>query len=213
MSGNIRKAGLTKGTLKYTKEATDDLLSLIKEGLKALNVSYRDECCPSDANLGYGGCPQCTGNYAQFYSLLDQRADVPNVTQAIVIEETAFASNISMQSDGTNLTRITFDTPGIYDIQFSVQLHHTQGGGSGDNIHIWFRQNNVDIPASNSIVHVRNNTFSIAGWNIFVDIQNSGDFVQIVGYPTNVKIILEHVDATLTEPAVPSVIVTVNQVG
>ena len=58
MAGNIRRAGLTKGILKYTKEATDELLPLIRKILKELNVSYNDECC-LDANLGYGGCEDC----------------------------------------------------------------------------------------------------------------------------------------------------------
>ena len=64
------------------------------------------------------------------------------------------------------------------------QLHHRGGGGSGENIFIWFRQNEFDIFAWNTKLTVPNGRFLVAVWNIFVTVA-LGYFVQLVGYPDN----------------------------
>lgn len=154
--------------------------------------------------------------HGSFYSLLDQQATVPNVTQAVVFEQTDLSNGVTVETDGNGYkTEITFQYAGVYNIAFSGQLHHRGGGGSGENIFMWFRQNGNDIPNSNTKLTVPNGRFIVAAWNIFVSV-NAGDNVQLVGYPDNASITLEHIDASLTppiQPAVPSVILTVNRVA
>lgn len=151
--------------------------------------------------------------HGSFYSLLDQQALVPNVTQAVVFEKTSFSNGVSIQADVNGfLNKIVFQYAGMYNIDFSAQLHNLGGGGSGENIFIWFRKNGIDIPDTNTKLTVANGKFVIASWNIFVNV-NNGDFVQLVGYPDNASITLEHLDATETQPAVPSIILTVNRIA
>ena len=152
--------------------------------------------------------------HGSFYSLLDQQATVPNVTQAVMFEETVLSNGVSVVADDDGYkTKITFQYPGVYNIAFSGQLHHTGGGGEGEHIFMWFRQNEIDIPASNTKLTVPNGRFIVASWNIFVTITTPGEYVQLVGYPDNINIVLEHLDATATQPAVPSMILTVNRVA
>jgi hypothetical protein len=152
--------------------------------------------------------------YGSFYSLLDQQATVPNVTQAVIFEQTHLSNGVSITTDLDGYkTKITFQYPGVYNIAFSGQLHHRGGGGSGETIFMWFRQNGTDIPATNTKLTVPNGRFVIAAWNIFVIIATSGEYVQLVGYPDNTSITLEHIDATATQPAVPSMILTVNRIA
>lgn len=151
--------------------------------------------------------------HGSFYSLLDQQATVPNVTQAVMFEETDLSNGVTMVADEDGYkTKITFQYAGVYNITFSGQLHHTGGGGTGESIFMWFRQNGNDIPASNTKLTVPNGRFLVAAWNIFVTIVTPGEYVQLVGYPDNTSITLEHIEATATQPAVPSMILTVNRV-
>ena len=152
--------------------------------------------------------------YGSFYSSTTQQATVPNVKQAVMFENTVFAQGVSIQQDIDGYyTKITFANAGKYNIAFSGQLHHLGGGGSGQDIYMWFRQNGIDIPDSNTRLTVTTNSpYIVAAWNIFVDVQ-AGDNIQLVGYPTSTSIILQASPATGTQPAIPSVILTVNQIG
>jgi hypothetical protein len=148
--------------------------------------------------------------HGSFYSLVDQQASVPNVTQAVQFEQTSLSNGVSV----VNNNEITFQYAGVYNVAFSGQLHHRGGGGSGETIYMWFRQNGNDIPATNTKLTVPNGKFIVAAWNIFVSV-NNGDIIQLVGYPDNRSIVLEHVDASTNplKPAIPSVILTVNRIA
>lgn len=50
---NIRKLGIVSGILKPSSKDTDEVFPLVKRILKALNVSYEDECC-DEINIGIG---------------------------------------------------------------------------------------------------------------------------------------------------------------
>ena len=152
--------------------------------------------------------------HGSFYSLLDQQATIPNVAQAVIFENTSLSQGVRIDEDDDGyLTKIVFENPGVYNIAFSGQLHNRGGGGSGQDIYMWFRKNGEDISDSNTRLTVSTNSpYIVAAWNIFVAVETN-DFVQLVGYPTNTSIVLEHIDATETQPAVPSMILTVNQVA
>lgn len=149
-----------------------------------------------------------------FSSLTTQQATVPNVTQAVMLEVTDLSNGITVENGTAGYpSRITFSNPGIYNISFSGQLHYIGGGGSEHDIYMWFRQNGIDIPNSNTRVSISSsNKYCVAAWNIFVTVL-SGDYVELVGYPTNTEVILEYTPATASYPAIPSVILTANKVA
>jgi hypothetical protein len=187
--------------LKFKSIKSSDLSVSITEEEDEINLTV-----PSS---GIGGIPY----HGSFYSLIDQQASVPNVTQAVVFEETDISYGVSIQNDINGFpSQIKFDFAGTYNIQFSGQLHHRGGGGSGEKIFMWFRQNDIDIPNSNIKLTVPNGKFVVAARNIFVKVLPN-DYVQLVVYPDNASIALEHLDATLTQPAIPSVILTVNKIA
>ena len=152
--------------------------------------------------------------HGSFLSLVTQDASVPNVKQAVMFEETVLSYGVTI-ADGTAgyPSRITFENPGVYNIAFSGQLHHLGGGGTGQDIFMWFEQNGQLIPNSNTRLTVSTNSpYIVAAWNIFVTVE-AGDYVELVGYPTNHQIVLEYVPANGVYPAIPSMILTVNQVS
>lgn len=152
--------------------------------------------------------------HGQFISLQTQDATVPNVTQAVMFETTVLSYGVTI-ANGTEgyPSRVIFENAGVYNLAFSGQLHHLGGGGTGQDIFMWFRQNGVDIPDSNTRLTVSTNSpYVVAAWNIFVTVE-AGDYVELVGYPTNHQIVLEYIPSANGHPAIPSMIMTVNQVA
>lgn len=154
---------------------------------------------------------QFAGYYGSFYSSSDQ---TDGVTPTLMYcENTADADGVSMELNLVNKkSRMTFAHTGTYNIQFSAQLHNTGGGGSGQTVNIWFRLNDNNIADSDTKMVVPSNApYSVAAWNFIVSVA-AGDYVEIVWLTDNSNIILEHEIATVNVPAIPSVIMTAQQI-
>jgi hypothetical protein len=147
-------------------------------------------------------------HYGSFYSTVDQVAALPNTAYAMTAPNTAYSSGVTI----VNNSEITFVNPGTYDIQFSAQLNHRSGGGTGETIQIWFRKNGVDIPDSATRINISSNTLQVAAWDFLLNSIVAGDNIEIMWSVDNVNIVLEANNATTPAPAVPSVIFTVMQV-
>lgn len=151
------------------------------------------------------------GYYGSFYSSVDQTDGV--TPYAIAAENTADVDGVSMALNlAGKKTRMTFANTGTYNIQFSAQLHNTGGGGSGNTVNIWFRLNENDIANSDTKVTVPSNApYVVAAWN-FIQSVTAGDYIELIWFTDNANIILEHENATETHPAIPSVILTAQQI-
>lgn len=151
------------------------------------------------------------GYYGSFCSLLDQTSSATPV--AMACEETYESAGVTMGADGSGTkNRITFANAGTYNIQFSAQLHHTGGGGSGTTVNIWFRLNGANIANSDTRIDVTtNNPYAVAAWN-FIYTVTAGQYIEIVWTTDNTSIILEDVAAAAPAPAIPSIIITAQQV-
>ena len=100
---------------------------------------------------------------------------------------------------------------GVYNLQFSAQIRKTQGGSS-EQINIWFRKNNQDIPNSNTALTLaNNNVLIVASWNFFAQM-SVNDYLEVMWYSTDTHIQLVASSSTANYPAIPSVIVTMNKV-
>lgn len=151
------------------------------------------------------------GYYGSFYSLLDQTDGT--TPHRMYAENTSDADGVSMElGDESTKSQMTFAHTGTYNIQFSAQLHHTGGGGNGNTVNIWLRLNGSDVAASDTKVTVQsNNPYVVAAWNFIVSVA-AGDYVELMWFTDNANIILEHEDATVNHPAIPSVIMTAAQI-
>lgn len=99
-----------------------------------------------------------------------------------------------------------------YNIQFSAQLNRTSGGSS-KQITIWLRKNGTDLDWSATHLTVQANQGKlVAAWNFFVRI-DVGDSIQIMWTQNDaIEILAESSDLITPHPAVPSVIITVNEI-
>ena len=100
----------------------------------------------------------------------------------------------------------------VYNIAFSAQLNRTSGGSS-KQITIWLRKNGSNIADTATHLSVQANAGKlVAAWNFFVNIA-IGDDVQIMwSQNDNIDILAEVADVVLPHPAVPSVILTINEI-
>ena len=111
---------------------------------------------------------------------------------------------------------LTFTHPGVYNIAFSAQLYRTAGGNS-DVVSFWLRKDGVNVPDSNTDVTLMSNGQKlVAAWNFFAPVTCNGSCstYQLMwsydGAHTNIWYQGEQTNPA--RPAVPSVILTVNQV-
>lgn len=118
---------------------------------------------------------------------------------------------------GTTPTKITVEDAGIYNIQFSIQF--SNANANVQDVSVWLRQNEVNVPASNGDSSIPAKHGSIDGklivaWNYFV-LAATGDFFELMWSSNSSDISIQHIDAQTspTRPVTPSVILTVARVS
>jgi hypothetical protein len=150
--------------------------------------------------------------YGSFYDLNDQTGSV-NSIQAIYCNSLSFSQGILMQNSSggsQNPSRIKILTAGRYNIQFSLQIKQIN---SSAVVNLWLRKNGIDVPNSNTKFDVTaNNPYYVAAWNFFVEAE-ANDYYEIVWSSTSDHTIIEYVESASSHPAVPSVILTIHQIG
>lgn len=147
-------------------------------------------------------------NYGAFHDTTTQNAAVINTAYAVTFNTTDYTNNVSI---GSPTSRIVTSIAGIYNFQFSAQLHKTNA--SVGYIYIWARVNGTNITDSASKITINGSQAeTIAAWN-FVLSMNANDYFELMWSTndTNCQLLAEV--ATAPVPAIPSVILTVTQVS
>jgi len=111
----------------------------------------------------------------------------------------SYAVSIANNDSGVP-TRMTFTKAGLYNIQFSAQVHQVANGTP--TIDFWLRQNGVDVPQSNGTIDLSNqNHFAVPSWNIVQQV-NAGDYVEFMWASTSTVYLTSY--GKQTNPTVPS---------
>ena len=153
---------------------------------------------------GLGGT---IGLYGSFFDTTTQTNPTASLANAMRFNTTDFSNGVSI----VNNSRITIDSVGVYNIQFSAQLDKTDSGS--DQIDIWLRKNGVNVDNSNTTAELAgNNVEEVAAWNWLVN-SNSGDYYEIMwsSADTDIRLLARGTQSTPLRPAIPSVILTVSQ--
>lgn len=137
---------------------------------------------------------------------------VPSASTALAIPfDTTDASN-QVALDPLDNSKVVFDLPGYYNIQFSIQLINATS--SIDNVTLWFRQNTVDIPNTAGVVsipskHAGGIGAAIISWNLVIAV-NAGDNIQLMMHSNSGNTVAgTYPPGTApVHPASPSVILT-----
>ena len=159
------------------------------------------------------------GASASFWDTTQQGDDGPggylaNVAYPMLFNSADSANNVSITM--TSGSRITFTLPGVYNIAFSAQISRSQGGLENE-VSIWLRKNGVDVPETATDVSLfSNGSRLVAAWNFFAPVTCNGtcDYYQLVwsSDSDNTALLYDPPRDAPLRPAVPSVILTVNQV-
>jgi len=101
---------------------------------------------------------------------------------------TALSYNITDFSAGVNLansnTEISVSNPGLYNLQFSVQIENTATNLVSES-YIWLKQDNVDIPGSTGIItcptaHGGIPGAVLVGWNYPISFPTSNSRISLM---------------------------------
>lgn len=146
--------------------------------------------------------------YGGFLDTTDQVAAAINTPYAVTFNTTDLSYGVSIASN----SRITIETPGVYLLTFSLQLHNTGGGGAGEDFYVWLRFNGATYPNSASHEKVANGRYHIVTLTFLGQSLNPNDYVEIMWQVNNTAIRIEHLPASGNVPVVPSVIATLTRV-
>lgn len=155
------------------------------------------------------------GHWGSFWSTVSQPNTTANTLNYMTVD-TADASGNGVQmitQVGGSYQEIQVSNVGVYNIQFSAQITHSNT--SQDTVQIWLRKNGTDIAATNSSITLKDNgQDAVASWNFFVNAA-AGDKYSIMWASSMTAVFLQYRAAQTTPfaaPIVPSVIITVQQI-
>jgi hypothetical protein len=155
-------------------------------------------------------------NYGQWSSLETQSGSADTAYAMKMEVPTPPLSGMYVGNNGSGFpTRIYVENTGLYNLQFSAQLHTTSN--EAVDFSVWFAMTGSNIDNSNtdfSIEKVAGGGFQVAALNFLTPI-TSGSYVELYWSKTtaNGQLQAKGTQASPTRPATPSVIVTVTQIA
>jgi hypothetical protein len=178
------------------------------------NISISPATGVGNVTINNTATPTPLGYYGAWQDGVTQTAAVSNTGYPMIFRTIDLANGISVVTNGTNLTRITFDNTGIYNLQFSSQFQNKDT--QEHDVTIWLRLNGVDVPGSSGFIGVPSKHGSVNGhcvvsWNYLLDVVG-GQYYELVWSTTAAaSVTMEFYAAGSPPPSAASVILTVTQ--
>jgi hypothetical protein len=166
------------------------------------------------ALFGPRGGKYINNPYGAFQDGTNQTAANTTTAYPVTFDTTDFSNGVTL----SNSSRLNVAQPGVYNLQFSIQIKNTTN--SSADVDFWFRKNGTDIAKSNSRFGISARKSSgdpshvIVALNYFVSLA-ANDYIQIVWRTSDVAVTIETFAAgtSPTRPSVPSVIATMSFVS
>jgi hypothetical protein len=159
--------------------------------------------------------PTPTGYYGAWQDNNTQTAVASNIGYAMIFSTVDLSNGVTVVTNGTNLTRITFANTGIYNLQFSSQFQNTNN--ALEDVSIWLRKNGADVAGSSGFISVpqRKNPSEyghvVVSWNYLLSVV-AGEYYELVWSTTNhTTVTMQYYAAGSPPPSTASVILTVTQ--
>lgn len=159
------------------------------------------------------------GDSASFWDLTQQGDDgaggyLPDTAYPMQFGQADLVNNTGITMTAGNT--ITFTHAGVYNIAFSAQITRSQGGTSS-NMSIWLAKNGVNVDDTTTDFTLQSNaTRYVAAWNFFVPVTCTitCDTYQLMWSAESEYTAIVYIapQTAPTRPAIPSLILTVNQV-
>ena len=166
----------------------------------------------TSGSSGSSGAAGGFGYLGSFYDTTNQTGVAGSVLTMSLNNSDSWNNGVSIVSG----SQITIANPGVYNLAFSAQMVKNSGN-TATHIHIWLAQNGTTIPITASqIGFPSNSVYVVPAWNFFIKTTTANEYFQIkwqIDSNVDNGIIMTSAVATGNIPAIPSLIVTVNQVG
>jgi hypothetical protein len=149
------------------------------------------------------------GHHGSFWDTSDQTNTV-SVVRAMRLNS-ADVSNCGVYVESDSKIYVT--RSGVYNLQFSAQIKTSSNQTNA--VDIWLSKNGAAVQDSNTQFFAPDRRgIYIASWNFLVSLE-SGDYVELMWYSADRNLYLSQLPAQteLGIPAVPSLILTLTQVG
>lgn len=224
-SGNITGATLLEGTTVATSNTTAGVNlngnTLAADGTATnidINITPKGtgEVNVTNIDVISGKVPYSVLQgraYASFSDVTDQTGNVSAATAVQFGTVEVAGAGITMVTDGSNLTRLTFAAAGTYMVAPSIQLANSDS--SDHDATFWFALNGTNIDRSATKITVPKAADGGAAilQIVFYVTVTAGQYVQVLWLPENVAVTLDHTAAGAIAPAIPSAIVVAERIA
>jgi len=205
----VAAPNLPLAPVQYTPQYIDQLNNVLRLYFNRLDAIL-GQLQTGSGSIDGSGVRFPYGAFSDFTS----QTTTANTATLMALSVTDFSNSVVLDTG----SKIKVTKPGIYNLQFSVQVQNADN--APHDIFIWLKQNGTDITGSTGKVGLpaRKNPgdpfHDIKGWNYFLSM-NAGDYVQIYWSTTNALVTIEHYAAsgTPTKPSTASVVATLSFVS
>lgn len=158
------------------------------------------------------------GARGSFHDTTTQTHTAINTAKAMKLNTTNTDETSGVSITNNSLgepTRITVANTGTYNLQFSAQLVRATGNSGTVEAEIWLRKMEANVAMTNTKITLTGNLASakaVAAWNFLVYL-TANQYVELVWAVDDIRVEMPTITSGLIGPNIPSLIVTMTQVG
>lgn len=151
--------------------------------------------------------------YGAFYDTTDQTGSTSAATAVKLGSNNITGHGVSVVTNGSALTRITYADAGTYMIAPSLQFGNSDA--ADHDVTVWFAKNGVALPASATKLTVPKVGDGGAAFFqiVYYVALAANDYVEVMWLPENAAITIDYAAAGAIAPAIPSAVVVTERIG
>lgn len=157
--------------------------------------------------VGDAGAQYLDAPNGLFFNTTSHTPAAINTGYPIPFGQTYLAHHVSVASG----SRLTVDTPGIYNFSYSGQL--TSTNSSAKDVYLWLRRNGQDIPYSAHFYTLSGSgTKQEMNWLFSIDMQ-AGDYIELIWAASDMAVSLSATAANGVHPGGASSVMAIDYAG
>ncbi len=150
--------------------------------------------------------------YGSFYDVTDQTGNIAAATAVKFGTNDIGTKGVTVVTNGSTLTRITYAAAGTYMVAPSLQFVNSDS--SDHDVTIWLAKQGTAIPATSTKITVPKAADGGSAFfaTVFYVTVTAGQYLEVMWLPENAAVTLDYVAAGAIAPAIPSAIVVTERI-